>query len=154
MRDLKVEDVNKSDYTTIIDIWEASVRATHHFLKEADIQYFKPLILSHYLDAVLLKCIRDGNGSIIGFSGVADGNLEMLFIHPDFRGMGVGQTLLRYAIDNLDVRKVDVNEQNIQALGFYQKFGFSVQSRSEKDSTGKPYPILHMEHINQDSKSI
>ena len=58
---------------------------THHFLKEDDIAYFKPLILNTYLDAVELKCIKV-NEKIVGFLGTAEQNLEMLFIHPEYRG--------------------------------------------------------------------
>ena len=35
----KIERVYKTDYLEIVEVWEASVRATHHFLKEADIAY-------------------------------------------------------------------------------------------------------------------
>ena len=58
---------------------------------------------------------------------------------------GVGKKLLRHAINNLQARKVDVNEQNEQALQFYKHFGFEVLSRSEVDGHGKPFPILHMQ---------
>lgn len=135
----------KADYQAIIEVWELSVRATHLFLKEADIQYFKPLILNIYLDAVDLRCIRDANNEIIGFSGVADQHLEMLFIHPNARGQGVGKLLLEYAIKKQHIHKVDVNEDNQQAIGFYERFGFKIYDRSELDSSGKPYPILHMQ---------
>jgi len=140
-----IDQVDPSEYQEVVEVWEASVRATHHFLKEEDIAYFKPLILNTYLDAVELRCIRGQGKKIIGFLGVADQNLEMLFIDPEYRGKKVGSSLLKYAIKHLDVTKVDVNEQNEQALGFYQHFGFVVVSRSELDASGKPYPILHME---------
>lgn len=140
-----IDSLDKSEYPAIVELWEASVRATHHFLKEEDILYFKPLILNHYLDAVELSCIRDDSGVILGFQGVAEENLEMLFIHPDQRGKGIGKALLVHAVQNLGIKKVDVNEQNEQALGFYQHYGFKVISRSELDPSGKPYPILHME---------
>lgn len=42
------------------------------------------------------------------------------------------------------ITKVDVNEQNPQAIGFYEKMGFKPIGRSEKDGSGKPYPIIHM----------
>ncbi len=143
---IQVEEVSKSDYQELIEVWEASVRATHDFLKEDDIHYFKPLILSTYFDAVELRCAKDEKGkNIVGFLGVADQGLEMLFIHPDRRGKGVGKLLTNYAIEEFGVNKVDVNEQNEQAVGFYKKLGFEVRSRSELDGTGKPYPILHME---------
>ncbi len=41
--------------------------------------------------------------------------------------------------------KVDVNEQNPQAVGFYEHMGFRLVSKSELDGEGKPYPILHMQ---------
>jgi len=140
----KIENINKKEYPIVVDVWEASVRATHDFLKEEDIEYFKPLILNTYLDAVELRCIKNENGNIIGFSGVADQNLEMLFIHPNARGKGIGKALLQYALKEQNVTKVDVNEDNPQAIGFYEKFGFTTYNRSELDSSGKPYPILHM----------
>ncbi len=141
----QIDKVFKKEYKEVVTIWEASVRATHHFLSEEDIQYFKPLILNSYLDAVELRCIRDTNKKIIGFLGVADQHVEMLFIHPDFMGKAVGKNLLNFAIESLKVTKVDVNEQNEQAVGFYTYFGFETVGRSELDATGKPYPIVHME---------
>jgi putative acetyltransferase len=81
----------------------------------------------------------------VGFLGVANQNLEMLFIHPDYRGQKIGKKLLYYSMNQLNVTKVDVNEENEQAVGFYKHCGFKTIKRSELDSSGKPYPTLHME---------
>ena len=105
--DYRIDRIQKIEYEEIVDIWEESVRATHHFLKEEDIEYFKPLILNTYLDAVELRCIKNENEKILGFLGVADQNLEMLFIRPKFRGKKIGKTLLDYSIDKLNVTKKD-----------------------------------------------
>lgn len=140
-----IEPVVPNEYPEVTDVWEASVRATHHFLTESDILYFKPLILNDYLKAVELSCIKDDKGRILGFMGVHGDSLEMLFIHPDARGQGIGKQLLLHSIHHLNVQKVDVNEQNPQALGFYEHMGFVVVSRSERDGLGKPYPLLHMQ---------
>ena len=93
----KIDNVEKVEYKNLVELWESSVRATHYFLKEEDIEYFKPLILNTYLNAVELKCIRN-NEKIVGFLGVADQNLEMLFIDPEYRGKKIGKTLLNYSI--------------------------------------------------------
>ena len=77
--------------------------------------------------------------------GIAERNLEMLFVDNDCRGTGIGKKLIAYAIANLQVTKVDVNEQNTQAIGFYKYMGFSIVGRSELDAEGKEYPILHMQ---------
>ncbi|PJE79809.1 putative N-acetyltransferase YjaB [invertebrate metagenome] len=69
----------------------------------------------------------------------------MLFVAPEHFGNGIGKKLLQYVINELDVEKVDVNEQNLHARKFYEHMGFHFISRSPVDSCGKPYPILHME---------
>ena len=132
------------EYPQLVALWEASVRATHHFLTEEDIRFYKPLMLTEYLNAVHLYCIRNEAGVPEGFMGVLYGKLEMLFVHPNVRGKGIGKALLHYALDELEVTMVDVNEQNTQAVGFYLRMGFTVGSRSEVDGMGKPYPVLHM----------
>jgi putative acetyltransferase len=142
---VKIERAHEHDFPEIVEVWEASVRATHHFLQEEHIQLFKPLILKEYLKAVHLWCVRDEAQKILGFLGISQDSIEMLFIHPAARGMGIGRKLTQFAIEHAGVTKVDVNEQNDQAVGFYRHIGFKVVSRSATDGMGLPYPILHME---------
>ncbi len=141
---MKIESVSPTDFPEIVDIWEASVRATHDFLNEADIQDLKPLILNEYLKAVELFCIRE-NEKIQGFLGLSPDKIEMLFIRPDVRGKGIGRQLILFATREKGIKKVDVNEQNPQAVGFYVHMGFEVVNRSPLDPQGKPFPILSME---------
>jgi len=144
MENFKLYVPNLSDYPALISLWESSVRATHHFLSEADIQSYKKLIFNTYLDQVELFCLKHDN-EIIGFMGLSEDFLQMLFIHPNFRGKGVGKQLISFAIKNKNITKVDVNEQNKQAFGFYKHLGFQITDRYEHDAVGKPYPILSME---------
>jgi putative acetyltransferase len=143
--DYIIGNINESEYPEVVGVWEASVRATHNFLKEEDIVFFKPLILHEYLKVVELRCVKNDQQKIIGFLGVAEEKIEMLFIHPDARGKGIGKILVDYALQKMNASKVDVNEQNKQAVGFYEHLGFKIIQRSELDSLGMPYPILHME---------
>ena len=131
------------DFPILIDIWERSVRDTHNFLPDAEIDNLKPLILNEYFHFVLLhKYVQ--HGQIVGFIDTSNDTIEMLFINPDFRGKGVGRVLTNFAVKDLKIKKVDVNEQNFQAIGFYEKLGFKVIGRSELDGQNKPYPILHL----------
>ncbi|RXM51240.1 MULTISPECIES: GNAT family N-acetyltransferase [unclassified Chryseobacterium] len=138
-----IRDIIETDYPQLMKIWESAVLNTHDFLKEEDFNYYKKEIPGYFEHVILLGF--EENGALIGFMGIAEGNLEMLFIHNDYRGKGIGKKLIQYGIDHLKVTKVDVNEQNIQAVDFYKHIGFHVLNRSELDGQGKEYPILHME---------
>src|SRR5687768_14410680 len=95
-----IEVPEESDYPKLVEVWEASVRATHHFLMEKDIEFFRPLILNEYLNAVDLYCIR-ADGQIKGFLGTSADKIEMLFVDPMYRGKNIGKQLLLYAIHQL-----------------------------------------------------
>jgi putative acetyltransferase len=136
--------VHPEDFSRVLEVWEASVRGTHHFVSEADIQFFKPLVRAALPEMPALACVRDSNNQVVGFIGVAHSKIEMLFIHPSARGQGAGKRLLKYAVTSLGATTLDVNEQNEQAVGFYLHMGFEVVGRSERDGTGKPYPLLHL----------
>jgi putative acetyltransferase len=142
---ITIERATVKDHPEITDVWEASVRATHGFLKEEDIHLFRPIILNEALHAVKLFCAKNETGEIQGFLGTSKDKIEMLFLKPSSIGKGLGKAFMHYAINNLRATKVDVNEQNPQAVGFYEHFGFKTVHRSAVDGMGKPYPILSME---------
>jgi putative acetyltransferase len=134
------------EYAILLGIWESSVRATHKFLREEDIVFYKNMISEEQVFChVDVTTVRNADNEILGFTGTAEDKLEMLFIKPHLRGTGMGKLLLQHALANLGVRKVDVNEQNESGLSFYEHFGFVVMSRSAVDATGKPFPILHLQ---------
>lgn len=83
-------------------------------------------------------------GNPMGFMGVADKMLEMLFISNECRGQGFGKQLLQYGIENYSVKELAVNEQNPLAKGFYEHMGFEVYKRTELDEQGNPFPLLYM----------
>lgn len=138
-----IRKINKDDYPRLIDIWESAVLHTHDFLKQEDFIYYKKN-LHTYFQYVSLYGFEQG-GHLVGFIGIAEHKIEMLFVHNDYRSKGIGKELATYAITKLGTSKVDVNEQNTQAIGFYQHIGFSVVTRSELDADSKAYPILHMQ---------
>lgn len=139
-----IREIKVTDYPRLIEIWESAVIHTHDFLNKEDFVYYKEQLPLYFQHVTLFGFEQEG--VLAGFMGVAEGNLEMLFIDNEYRGAGIGKKLIVYAIANLEVTKVDVNEQNIQAVGFYKHIGFDIQGRSELDGEGKEYPILHMQY--------
>jgi len=142
----QIIDIAEAEHPLLVPVWESSVKATHHFLKDGDFQIFKIIVGSGIFKQVpFLKGVKNPEGDILGFMGISGDSLEMLFIHSDYRGKGIGGALLRFAIENIGVKRVGVNQQNTDALGFYEHFGFRTVSISETDGMGKPYPIANME---------
>lgn len=127
----------------LLHIWEASVRASHRFLAESDINRFIPQVENALLQIETLWVMQD-NLLPVGFMGVQERKIEMLFLHPAYFRKGLGRSLVRRAFDELDVAFVDVNEQNPDAKRFYERMGFNVFKRNEHDSEGNPFPILKM----------
>lgn len=140
----KIEKYNDSFRSQIIEIWEASVRATHHFLQASDIDFYKTFMQEIDFNAFEVFCSLSENQEITGFLGVANNKLEMLFLKPEFIGKGIGKAMMDFVLNELNVTEVDVNEDNTNAVEFYKKFGFKVYDCTSLDSTDKPYPILKM----------
>lgn len=128
-------------------IWEDSVRATHLFLSEAEIQKIKAYV-PHALTGVSHLLVAErAPGQPVAFMGLEGHRLEMLFLSPAERGAGLGRQLLEYGILHYDLQELTVNEQNPQAVGFYQHMGFETYRRTDCDEQGGPYPLLYMKRV-------
>lgn len=125
-------------------LWEASVRATHHFLTEEDIRKLLPFVREGLSGTGILAVAYDGDMPV-AFMGIGADKIEMLFVAPGYFGKGIGRELAELAIAQYGVRYVDVNEQNPQAAGFYRHIGFGEYERTEWDEQGNPFPVLKME---------
>lgn len=86
--------------------------------------------------------LRNDSGEWVAFIGLSQNYIEMLFVCPEEMGKGLGSLMVEFAVKERRIRKVDVNEQNHRALGFYRKHGFSIVGRDGSDAYGKPYPHI------------
>ena len=128
----------------LLTVWEESVRATHLFLSDAGIAQIKEYV-PQALNGVAHLIVAEKEQDVpAAFMGVQGGRLEMLFLSPAERGKGLGKRLLRAGIENYGVLEVTVNEQNPQAVGFYEHLGFKTYKRTDHDEEGNPYPLLYM----------
>ena len=73
-----IRKIKVTDYPRLIEIWESAVLSTHDFLKEEDCLYYKEQLPVYFQYVTLFGFEQEG--ILIGFMGIAEGNLEMLFI--------------------------------------------------------------------------
>lgn len=144
---MKIRPRVAADDALLTALWERSVRATHDFIAEDDIQRLYPLVRDSYLPALEAWVWENPDASPAGFIATSDDTVQMLFIEPTQRGQGIGRKLLDHV--RRPGLKVDVNEQNPQAHGFYRHYGFVDCGRSEIDGEGRPFPIIHMQLQDQ-----
>lgn len=90
----------------------------------------------------VLSVYRKG-GQAVGFACLCGRELDLLFVDPLHMGKGVGTALMHWALAQ-GADTLTVNEENVRARRFYERFGFRVTGRSEYDSLGGAHPILWM----------
>lgn len=125
----------------LTELWKASVRATHHFLREEDIENLRLYVTEGLANINHLYVVFDADVPT-AFIGIQDEKIEMLFVSPQYLRKGIGKQLVDMAVKNHQAVFVDVNEQNLGARAFYGKLGFVELGRTETDSQGNPFPII------------
>ena len=135
---------NKGLTNELVRIWESAVRHTHTFLSESEIERIKAYIPDAISRVERLLVFDNDENMPIAFIGIEGRRIEMLFVDASHRAQGIGKQLTAYSIEHYDVNEVTVNEQNPQAIGFYEHLGFCTYKRTELDEEGSPYPLLYM----------
>ncbi|EPD5460439.1 acetyltransferase [Klebsiella variicola] len=132
----------------LIAIWCRSVDATHDFLSKAYRKELEEMVRA-FLPEAPLWVAANTQDQPIAFMLLTGEHMDALFVDPDVRGCGVGKLLIEHALSLTPKLTTNVNEQNEQAVGFYQRMGFNVTGRSETDDLGQPYPLLNLIHKQQ-----
>ena len=147
---MQVRPRRAEDRDRLLEVWERSVRATHHFLAESDIVALRPLVAQELASDAIAWWVLVSSGEMpIGFLGFANDTIEALFIDPDHHGRGGGRLLVEHAQRlAAGALAVDVNEQNEEGLRFYEALGFTVVGRSPMDTGGRPFPLLHLKRAS------
>lgn len=131
----------------IIEIWRGAVDATHDFLTPEDRLAIDEMVCGFLPHAPLWLAV-DENDYPLAFMLIDDGHMEALFVDPARRGTGIGAALVQHGLTLHPKMTTDVNEQNDQAVRFYERMGFKQTGRSPIDGQGRPYPLIHLEYLN------
>jgi putative acetyltransferase len=131
----------------IIQIWRGAVDATHDFLKAGDRLAIDEMVCGFLPQAPLWLAV-DENDYPLAFMLIVEGHMEALFVDPARRGTGIGAALVKHGLALHPKMTTDVNEQNDQAVRFYERMGFRRTGRSPIDGQGRPYPLIHLEYVN------
>lgn len=143
---LTIRPSSPIDSDRVVAIWRAAVDATHPFLTPADRAAIDEEV-QRFLPSAPLWLAVDNDDLPVGFMLLDGSHMEALFIDPAYHGQGVGRQLVEHGLRLSPALTTDVNEQNPQALGFYQRLGFQPSGRSERDGQGRAYPLIHLRYV-------
>src|SRR4051812_2292122 len=105
-----IREVRPSDVSTLVDLWLRSVRATHDFLSEEDVQSLLPEVRDVLASGQLeLWALASDGESLMGFMGMVGNSVEALFLAPEHLHKGGGRRLLEHARSLKGALTVDIN---------------------------------------------
>lgn len=141
---IKIRPSRSDEGPRIIEIWRGAVDATHDFLTPEDRLAIDEMVCG-FLPLAPLWLAVDEKDYPLAFMLIDKGHMEALFVDPSWRGTGIGAALVKHGLALHPSMTTDVNEQNDQAVRFYQRMGFKRTGRSPIDGQGRSYPLIHLE---------
>jgi ribosomal protein S18 acetylase RimI-like enzyme len=89
--------------------------------------------------------VAEQNGRSVGFLNVIPGEILAVYVHPDHQGRGYGKKLL---LKGIQEAKQDSHEvvvfASLNAVAFYEKFGFERQEEVKDSRHGIDLPMVKM----------
>ena len=120
-----------------VKMWRASMEEAlgvkdHHSWEE-QLDYLKAIVKEN----LVYLGIEEGTDKVVGMVAVGGSELDQLYIHVEYQGMGIGTQLLNLAKElspgKLQLFTFDINKK---AQVFYEKHGFTIIGRGVESNSG------------------
>ena len=138
-----IRQANKEDVSRIAEILVFNNRVNFYPLFRNDAYSFHELqvipIANEYLhnQEILQNTYVYDDGIIRGFIRIEENEIKKLFVDTFFQGRGIGEKLLKFAINEKNTTFLWALEKNTRAINFYQRHGFQLTNHKipEKGTT-------------------
>ena len=90
---LKIREIKNRDdnlINNLVNLWEESVKLTHTFLSSSEIENIKQYV-PEAIKKVCYLIVAINENNIVGFMGINNKKIEMLFVNK--KNIGVGKLL-------------------------------------------------------------
>lgn len=125
MKAISIEDRNPILVEQLVKVWKGSVKETHTFLSDEEINHIQEYVPQALREVPHLMIIEDDHGFPCAFMGINEHKLEMLFVSPEARGRGLGKKLIETGIREYSVNELGVNEQKSSGESVLRTYGIS-----------------------------
>jgi GNAT superfamily N-acetyltransferase len=129
---LQIRTAVRTDATTLHELHRASVTGlcTSHYSLALIERWLANRTAQGYVDAIdrgeMFVC--EVGGTVVGFGQAAPGEIEAIFVHPQWAGRGVGSLLLAHGLAQAQGGQPCVRlVATLNAQTFYERHGFQAQ---------------------------
>jgi len=139
---MAIRKATLEDYDEIMAIWESSVQTGPNALSKKEVAYFKTIIPDTYLP-LLDVYIVDEEGPK-AFIGITESNIELLYVAFEARSRGYAKGLVDFVVRECSVTKVDVRDNDPDAVALYKHLGFEEVGRDVISGGDTAGYMLHL----------
>lgn len=145
----KIRKAEPKDLTRIAEIIVANFRLYFYPFFLNDGYYFGelqvPAVIKRFEDLLDSIWVYD-DGVVKGFLYVDGTEIQKLYVEPILHSKGIGEQLLRFAVEQCGADHLWALELNKRAIAFYQRHGFRLtEERKPEDDTDKMLVLLRKE---------
>ncbi len=136
-----VRKFSSQDMAQVLEIWLAASIRAHAFVPPEFWQSKVAEMRDTYIPGSDVY-VYAAEGSVDGFIALRENVIEALFVAPHRQKKGIGSQLLCKAKALFSELQLTVYTQNANAIGFYEKAGFSVVREQIDTHTGQPELLM------------
>lgn len=125
-----------------MQIWLNTNIEVHHFIPE---KYWKDnysSVKEMIQQSEIYVFEDDITNQILGFIGLENNYIAGIFVEKAYRSKGIGKQLLDYVKKFKSILRLSVYQKNLQAIAFYHREQFTVQSENTDYSTNERELIM------------
>lgn len=124
-----------TEVTAVTQIWLAGNLSGHPFIDPEYWRANQAAVRAQLAQTPLLVARQAGD--IVGFLGLQGDYIAGLFVATGYRDQGIGGQLLARAQATHDRLTLSVYHQNVRAMAFYVRQGFTSQTNTLEAATGQ-----------------
>lgn len=121
---MDIESRDENLVNEILGVYEKSIEHLNGAMPKESMEEIKNNTEKMIKNIENLIIVKNDEENIIGFMGCENENLEMLYLHPDYKNQGIGKELINIAINNHNVNKAHIVKINTDGIDFCRHMGF------------------------------
>ena len=132
-----VRKFETQDLDAVMQIWLQANLDAHAFIPASFWEAHFEMVRDMLPQAELYVHENEAPRQIDGFIGLTENHIEGIFVAKSARSKGIGRALLEYAKSRRPRLTLSVYQKNQQALAFYRREQFTVQSEGIDEDTNE-----------------